>query len=52
METDLTALPDDIAALQELVRSAFAERDTARAEAAAAQAERADITAYIAHLKL
>jgi len=52
MAFDPSALPDDIDALKDLVRSAFAQLDLARADAAAAQAERSDIAAYIAHLKL
>lgn len=39
-------------ALKDLVRAALAQRDNARADAAAAQAEQSDIAAYIAHLKL
>jgi transposase len=52
MDIDPAALPDDLVALKEIVRAALAQRDDARADAAAAQAERADIAAYIAHLKL
>jgi transposase len=52
MAFDPSALPDDIDALKDIVRSAFAQLDLARANAAAAQAERSDIAAYIAHLKL
>jgi len=52
MAFDPAALPDDIAALKDIVRSAFAQLDLARADAAAAQAERSDIAAHIAHLQL
>ena len=52
MDVDPAALPDDIEALKEIARSALAALDVARADAAAARAERSDIAAYIAHLKL
>ncbi len=52
MDLDPAALPDDVAALKDIVRSALAALDAAKADAAAAQAERSDIAAYIAHLKL
>ncbi len=52
MDIDPATLPDDIDALKDIVRSALAALDSAKAEAAAAQAERSDIAAYIAHLKL
>ncbi len=52
MEIDPAALPDDIDTLKDIVRSAFAQLDSAKADAAAAQAERSDVTAYIAYLKL
>ena len=52
MDIDPSALPDDIDALKDIVRSALAQRDSAKADAAAAQAERSDIAAYIAYLKL
>ncbi|HUW80088.1 MAG TPA: IS66 family transposase [Acidocella sp.] len=52
MDIDPAALPDDVAALKDIVRAALAERDSAKVDAAAAQAERSDVAAYIAHLKL
>ena len=52
MDIDPAALPDDVAALKDIVRAALAQRDSAKLDAAAAQAERSDIAAYIAHLKL
>lgn len=52
MDIDPATLPDDIDALKDIVRSALAALDSAKADAAAAQAERSDIAAYIAHLKL
>ena len=52
MDVDPATLPDDIEALKEIARSALAALDVARADAAAARAERSDIAAYIAHLKL
>ncbi|MDE8344289.1 MAG: hypothetical protein POG24_10785 [Acidocella sp.] len=52
MDFDPATLPDDIDALKDIVRSALAALDAAKADAAAAQAERSDIAAYIAHLKL
>lgn len=52
MDIDPGALPDNIDALKDIVRAALAQRDNARADAAAAQAERSDVAAYIAHLKL
>jgi transposase len=52
MDIDPAALPDDIDALKDIVRSALAQLDDAKADAAAAQAERSDVTAYIAYLKL
>ena len=52
MEIDPTALPDDIDALKDIVCSTLAALNSAKAEAAAARAERSDIVAYIAHLKL
>jgi transposase len=52
MDFDPATLPDDIDALKDIVRSALVALDAAKADAAAAQAERSDIAAYIAHLKL
>jgi transposase len=52
MDIDPAALPDDIDALKDIVRSALAQLDDAKADAAAAQAEHSDVTAYIAYLKL
>jgi transposase len=52
MDIDPATLPDDIDALKGIVRAALMALDVARADAAAAQAERSDIAAYIAHLKL
>jgi transposase len=52
MDFDPATLPDDIDALKDIVRSALAALDAAKADAAAAKAERSDIAAYIAHLKL
>ena len=52
MDIDPAALPDDIDGLKDIVRSALAQLDSAKADAAAAQAERSDVTAYIAYLKL
>lgn len=52
MDIDPSTLPDDIAALKEIVCLALAQIDVAKADAAVAQAERSDIEAYIAHLKL
>ena len=52
MDIDPAALPDDIDALKEIVRATLVALDVARADAVAAQAERSDIAAYIAHLKL
>ncbi len=52
MDTAVQALPDDIAALKAIIHSALAQLDAAKADAAAAQAERSDTDAYIVHLKL
>ncbi len=52
MDIDPSALPDDIDALKDIVRLPPAQSRSAPADAAAAQAERSDIAAYIAHLKL
>jgi transposase len=52
MDIDPAALPDDIDKLKDIVRSALAQLDSAKADAAAAQAERSNVTAYIAYLKL
>jgi transposase len=52
MDIDPSTLPDDIAALKEILCLALAQIDVAKADAAVAQAERSDIDAYIAHLRL
>jgi transposase len=52
MEIDSLALPDDIAALKEIVRRAMSRADAAEADSAAARAAQSDTAAYIEHLKL
>ena len=52
MDIDPAVLPDDIDALKGIVRAALTALDVAKADAAVAQAERSEIAAYIAHLKL
>jgi len=52
MDIDPSALPDDLVALKEIVYLTLAQLNVAKADAAVAQAERSDIDAYIAHLKL
>jgi hypothetical protein len=52
MDIDPAVLPDDVDALKGIVRAALTALDVAKADAAAAQAERSDIAAYVAHLKL
>ncbi len=52
MEIDSLALPDDIAALKEIVRRAMSRADAAEADSAAARAAQSDSAAYIEHLKL
>ena len=52
MDIDSLALPDDIAALKEIVRRAMSRADAAEADSAAARAAQSDTAAYIEHLKL
>ncbi|WP_114911004.1 IS66 family transposase [Acidibrevibacterium fodinaquatile] len=52
MDIDSLALPDDIAALKEIVRRAMSRADAAEADSAAARAAQSDSAAYIEHLKL
>jgi transposase len=52
MDIDSLALPDDIAALKEIVRGAMSRADAAEADSAAARAAQSDTAAYIEHLKL
>jgi transposase len=52
MDLDPSTLPDDLVALKKIVRLALAQLDVAKADAAVVQAERSNIDAYIAHLKL
>jgi len=52
MDIDLLVLPDDIAALKEIVRGAMSRADAAEADSAAARAAQSDTAAYIEHLKL
>ncbi len=52
MDIDSLTLPDDIAALKEIVRGAMARADAAEADSATARAAQSDTAAYIAHLKL
>ena len=52
MDVDLSALPDDVAALKVAVIAACAKADAMAAELANEQAKRADDAALIAHMKL
>jgi transposase len=52
MDVDLSALPDDVAALKAVVIAACAKADAVAAELANEQAKRADDAALIAHMKL
>ena len=52
MDIDSLTLPDDIAALKEIVRRAMSRADAAEADSAAARAAQSDTAAYIEHLKL
>ena len=52
MDVDLSALPDDVAALKAAVIAACAKADAMAAELANEQAKRADDAALIAHMKL
>jgi transposase len=52
MDVDLSALPDDVAALKAAVIAAFARADAVTAELANEQARRADDAALISHMKL
>ena len=52
MDIDLSALPDDVAALKVVVIAACAKADAVAAELANEQARRADDAALIAHMKL
>ncbi|MGO9816609.1 MAG: IS66 family transposase [Acidocella sp.] len=52
MDIDLSALPDDVAALKAVVIAACAKADAVAAELANEQARRADDAALIAHMKL
>jgi hypothetical protein len=52
VDIDLLALPDDIAAVKEIVRGAMSRADAAEADSAAARAAQSDTAAYIEHLKL
>ncbi|MDD4937384.1 MAG: IS66 family transposase [Acidiphilium sp.] len=52
MDIDSLALPDDIAALKEIVRGAMSRADAAEADSAAARAVQSDTAAYVEHLKL
>ena len=52
MDVDLSALPDDVAALKAVVIAACAKADAVAAELTNELARRADDAALIAHMKL